>query len=432
VILESPDKLEPLFKTKKRFIAIEGGRCSGKSWGVAMATVLKGSQGLPCVCCRDIASSMDKSIYTLIGDTIERMGIIGWRDKQREFTHSSGGSIYTMGLKGGSKLETRTRIKGLEGIMWAWLEEAESATEEVLNIYKRTIRKTGSQQIYTYNRYLDSDPVHRMFVSNINKKTTEHIHIDYDENPFCPKEEYEEAERLKDNDNDFWLHIYKGEPMAQASQAILSRVKVMAAMGRKPDKEGGIEIGADIARYGDDMTVFFKRKGLTVIDVKEYKKQSIPETARQLMAFASQHTNPFTIPIKIDDSGLGGGVTDILRENKYKAIPINNGQCAKNKDKYPNAISEQWFELAKQIDKIVLPSNDRLKMELTSRFFKIDSKSKRCIESKDDYKKRGFKSPDYADACLLCFYNRQSGTFEDIAKEDKAGTITQGFRDKQF
>jgi hypothetical protein len=43
-------------------------------------------------------------------------------------------------------------------------------------------------------------------------------------------------------------------------------------------------------------------------------------------------------------------------------------------------------------------------MELTSRFYKVDNKGRRQVESKDEYKKRGFKSPDYADACLLAFY----------------------------
>ena len=34
----------------------------------------------------------------------------------------------------------------------------------------------------------------------------------------------------------------------------------------------------------------------------------------------------------------------------------------------------------------------------------LDKKGRRKIESKDKYKKRGFRSPDDADAFLLCFY----------------------------
>ena len=429
--MKFPDKLEPLFFSKKRFIPIYGGRASGKSWGASSQTILKAAQGARCVGAREIASLLDSNIMALIEGAIDRLKIPGFRIIDKKITHVSGGSIMTMGLKGGSKADTRTRIKGLEDVDWFWGEEAESFTDDTLTILMPTIRKPRSQQCYTFNRYLDLDPIYKKLCLNPDKKTTEVININYYDNPFCPTGEVYEAEKLKKDDYDSWMYIYGGEPMAQSDKALLSRLDVAAAMGRNKDTEGGIEIGADIARYGDDKTVFIKRKGMTVIEVEEYKKQSIPETARRLMLFAVKHNNPFAIPIKIDDTGVGGGVTDILIENKYKAIPINNGQSPKNKDKYPNAISEQWFEFAKQIKTITLPQNDRLKMELTSRYFKIDSKSRRCIESKDDYKKRGFKSPDYADACLLCYYNRQAGSFRDI-EDNRATTVTHGLMEKDF
>ena len=34
----------------------------------------------------------------------------------------------------------------------------------------------------------------------------------------------------------------------------------------------------------------------------------------------------------------------------------------------------------------------------------MDKKGKRAVESKGDYKKRGNRSPDLADACILCYY----------------------------
>jgi phage terminase large subunit len=426
-----PDKLQPLFFTTKRFIPIFGGRDSGKSWGASAKTVMKAGEGAKCVGAREIASLLDSNIKSLIEGSIERLKAPGFKITDKKIVHRSGGSIVTMGLKGGSKTDTRTRIKGLEDIDWFWGEEAEAFTDETLKILIPTIRKPGSQQCYTFNRFLDLDPVFKRLCQNLDPRTTEKININYYDNPFCPEEEYYEAEKLKESDYDLWLHIYGGEPMSQSDKAVLSRIDVMHAMGRKPDTEGGVEIGADIARYGDDMTVFFKRRGMTVTDIKEYKKQSIPETARKLMDFAGVEVNHLAIPIKVDDSGLGGGVADILRENGFNTVPVNNGQTAKNSNKYPNAISEQWFEFAKMINEVVLPDHSRLKMELTSRFFKIDTRSRRCIESKEDYKKRGFKSPDYADACLLCFYNKQAGTFSDIPeptfKPEMAGLMNKQF-----
>ena len=88
----------------------------------------------------------------------------------------------------------------------------------------------------------------------------------------------------------------------------------------------------------------------------------------------------------------------------YNVIPINFGAKASNSDKYPNLISEAWFYLQSIIDQISITNDKDLLVELSNREWKMDSKGRRGVESKDDYKKRGFRSPDLADATILCFY----------------------------
>jgi phage terminase large subunit len=64
-----------------------------------------------------------------------------------------------------------------------------------------------------------------------------------------------------------------------------------------------------------------------------------------------------------------------------------------------------WFELAVIVQEISCPRDDRLLSELTNRKRKtLDKKGRRSVESKDDYKARGFRSPDVADGFLLAFY----------------------------
>jgi phage terminase large subunit len=88
----------------------------------------------------------------------------------------------------------------------------------------------------------------------------------------------------------------------------------------------------------------------------------------------------------------------------YTVVAINFGGKPKDKDKYPNLISEAWFEFETVLPDIELPMNSDLLMELTTRQWKQDNKGKRAVESKVDYKKRGFRSPDLADACIICYY----------------------------
>jgi hypothetical protein len=100
-----------------------------------------------------------------------------------------------------------------------------------------------------------------------------------------------------------------------------------------------------------------------------------------------------------------GGVSDqLVRKGYNNIIPINFGSSASDKDKYNNLISEAWFYLSSIIKDIQLPEDKDLLMELSTRTWKLDGKERRCVESKADYKKKGYRSPDLADACILCYF----------------------------
>jgi len=191
----------------------------------------------------------------------------------------------------------------------------------------------------------------------------------------------------------------------------LSQVSQMFANWDKPDfnTDGADEGGIDVARGGADDTVFKHRKGMKLIDSKTISTANLPEKAK-LVFIADEAERFFAYNkkalIKVDDTGVGGGVTDILQAKGYSIIPVNFGGEAGDPDKYPNVASEMWFEVGKIIQEIACPNNDRLMTELVNRRSKgLDKKGRRIIESKDDYKARGFRSPDEADAFLLAFYN---------------------------
>lgn len=100
-------------------------------------------------------------------------------------------------------------------------------------------------------------------------------------------------------------------------------------------------------------------------------------------------------------------------------IPVNFGGKANDPDKYPNIISEAWFYMQGIMKDISLVQDNELLMELTTREWVMDSKGRRGVESKDSYKKRGYRSPDKADATILCFYTpevkvTQWATADDI------------------
>jgi phage terminase large subunit len=209
-----------------------------------------------------------------------------------------------------------------------------------------------------------------------------------------------EMEYDKENDPILYSHKWLGEPMGQAELAIIPRQSVLDAMQRNITDEGATIVGADIARMGNDRTVLWKRKGLKTLDKKVFTKLRTTEICDQLEMFVDYDKS---VEIRIDDTGVGGGVTDEMMKRGYNVTAVNFGGEASDSDKYPNWISEAWFHMRDVISESQLPMDSDLIMELSTREWGQDNKGRRRVESKQDYKKRGFRSPDLADACIICY-----------------------------
>lgn len=389
-----------LFNTNWRHIVYHGGRSSGKSTAVAYALLLRGRQEkLRILATRELQNSIADSVHKLLKDLIEKHGFTDYEVNKESIKNTITSTEFIFkGLRKDSQA-----IKSLEGVDLCWVEEAQTITKGSIDILIPTIRKDGSQIIWTFNRTMELDPVYvelcvepdqRTFIAHVNSDVLEEIGQ-------LPQTMIDEREKMKNNNPSLYSHVWLGQPLAQGDNSIISRDKVMEAMQREVEPEGAIEVGADIARMGNDRTEFVKRKGLKEIDRVTFNKLRTTEVCDQLESFVEFDK---TVLIKVDDTGVGGGVTDEMIKRGYNVMPINFGASPMDKDKYPNLISEAWFYMAEIMESVHLEMDNDLIMELSSRQWIMDSKGRRGVESKDSYKKRGYRSPDKADATILCFY----------------------------
>jgi phage terminase large subunit len=402
--IQIPREFRQLFNTEWRNILYYGGRGSTKSHSVARALLIRGLQEKKRILCtREFQNSIEDSSYQLLVDLIIRYELDEYEyTKNSIYCKITGSTFIFKGLKKG----TGQSVKSLEGIDICWIEEAQSISEESLDILSPTIRNKGSQLIFTFNRMQEQDPVYMRYVNDPPPNTySKLVNFDVAERAgFFPEVLRVEMEEDRRKNPDLFAHKWLGEPVAQGDRAILTRTSVIGAMDREVDTVGAVEVGVDVARYGDDRSEFVKRKGLTETARKTYTKLSLTDLADQLEVFVDFNKE---ILIKVDDTGVGGGLTDIMIERGYNVMAINFGAKPNDPDKYPNLISEAWFYLAEIIDTISLTNDSNLLMELTSRQWVMDSRGRRGVESKDVYKKRGNRSPDKADATILCFYTPQ-------------------------
>lgn len=190
---------------------------------------------------------------------------------------------------------------------------------------------------------------------------------------------------------------------------------------------GVLHIGVDVARFGDDKTVITPRISAKVWEFRKYSKKDTMETAGNVIRCCKDYMDRYRhikkCMIKVDDSGVGGGVTDrlkeVIREDKlpYTVIPVNNGDSASD-GYYFNLGSQIWGNIkellesnfsnnlqGKQDVQIELPYDEEMIKQLSVRKYHITSKGKIQLESKEDMKKRGLGSPDTADSLSLAFYD---------------------------
>jgi len=412
----------PFLTEKARYKFAFGGRGGAKSEQIADCLVLKSLEKINqnILCTRQTQTSIADSVYSLIKRKIESQG------KDKRFSTPQHG-IYADNksqfiFKGLMNAAAQNSVKSIDLINYSWTEESHSVTQDALDLLLPSVRANESELWFSWNPYAESDPVNKLFNSLIETEKnkvyitpdgkeyhwTEYrgknmigIKINYDGNPFFP--ETLEIERLNCYNNYFedYGHIWLGETMSKEMNNIINGQAVKEAMERTVDAVGQIEIGCDVARFGNDKTVLTKRKGFKVYPQKIYSKIPTTETARNSIDFAE---NDKSVKIKVDDTGVGGGVTDQLNDLNYSAIGVNNNQTASNPDRYPNAISEMWFNLRDLMPQIELPKSEKLKDQLTQRRYGIDKQGRRFVESKDEYKKRCGESPDLADSLLLAFY----------------------------
>lgn len=401
-LVKLPSEFKPLFDSWWRHAVIEGGRYSLKSHTVARFLLLTArSKRVRIACLRQFQKNIADSSYQLLIDLIQQYGFLEFVWTNDTITNTNTGSTF---IFKGLDRNVETTIKSLEGIDIAWIDEAQTITLKSIRILNPTIRKPGSKIIWTLNRLTDLDPVISYFITNPPRKDVWHLEVDYriaQKNGWLSNEILYEIEQARINHPEDYAHDYLGKALAISDKNIIQTAQVIEAMGREVDDEGAIEVGVDVARLGGDRTVFVKRKGLKEIGRASFTKKRTTEVCDLLVNFIGADKD---VLIKIDDTGVGGGVTDEMIARGYNVIPINFGAKASNPDKYPNLISEAWFYLQSIIDNISIANDKDLLVELSNREWKMDSKGRRGVESKDDYKKRGFRSPDLADATILCFY----------------------------
>ena len=384
-----------VFRQPAPYKITAGGRGSGKSWSIASLLMQQlSAEKHNLVCCREIQKSLDDSVYKLCVETIKRLKLGGWNVLRDVLENENGSRVIFRGLK---DLRAGNAIKSLEGYDRAWIEEAQSVSAESLQMLIPTIRMNGSEIWASYNPNTEEDAIESLKL----REGAVVVKCNWNDNPWFTEKLAKDREADYKFNPDMARHIWEGEYLAQAENAVMGRIAVHEAMQREVSDEGDYQLACDVARFGDDSTVIGLRKGLKLKSLEELKGKSLVEICDKIEIVAGRNKS---MKMKIDETGVGGGVVDILKSRGYReVIGINFGSKPQDADKFADLPSEMWCTFP--ISDVSLLNDNGLFHELTDRRFSYDHKARRQVESKDSYKARnGGKSPDKADSVLMLYY----------------------------
>lgn len=210
-----------------------------------------------------------------------------------------------------------------------------------------------------------------------------------------------------------------GEFPTEASDKIIPPGWLKTLPKLSINKDHPVQLGCDVARFGDDRTTIFSRIGSVALTGKELRKfdtiaiaDAVEELAKEVakkLGLSLEAAKKF--PINIDvTGGLGAGPYDILKSRGYNVRAVNSSEKANDESMYRNKRSELWFDVRdrakdKNLDlsHLDMDIRRRLEKELSTPLYKIQS-GKKVAEDKADTKKRLGASPDLADGFNLAYY----------------------------
>ena len=231
-------------------------------------------------------------------------------------------------------------------------------------------------------------------------------HIDARDVGISDKKQIAEwAEDHEENSYFFMTRVRGQFPTASALQFIPTDL-VEEAMAREmePHPRDPLVLGVDVARFGDDCSVIYPRRGMDARSILPIvvRGASTDRLEDLILQFCQEHQVDV---IFIDGSGVGGGVIDHLA-NRHN-LPVEDIQFgskalnATSQVRYAQKRSEIWGAMRDALKYLVIPPSNELRDQLIGPEYDFNLRGELQLEKKSDMKRRGLASPDIADALAL-------------------------------
>lgn len=419
-------------RCRAKYLLFGGSMGGGKSWFLCAEAIKQAMKynGNRLAIVRKELSVLRKTTLITFFSICPKEIIQNFNQTSLEITFING-SVLTFLDANISKDPLLQKIKGLE-IGWFGLDESNEVSVVVYNILKTRLRwilPNGEKP--QYEGRLTSNPeagwLIPTFIQSTNK---DEVYIqslttdNYDESS-----EYVQnlKDAFKDNPNLLQKYLYADWSLVDTINQLFQSEIILKSSEKINNGITGLSMGVDVARYGDDRTVFIILKDGNIELIESYSKTAITEVVTRTI----QLINDFKIEpnfVGIDSVGLGAGVVDSLKQQGYEVVELQGGvkpEETEIEDSFKpfNLRSQMYYKLRKDLinGQVGNLTNESLRLELQSIKYEIYADRTVKVVSKEAIKKLLGKSPDFADALVYANWVRNRQNFSNLMILPSAG-----------
>jgi len=434
-------KFQEIFSTRQRFIALSGGRGSGKSYVLGEKLIYDALQNphLNIACLRQVQKSIKHSSKKLLETLIQSMNVSKFFKilKTEILILNSNGDECGCIIFNGLQDYTVDNIASLYGFNLVWIEEARSVTYYALSILEPTIREKDAQIMFSWNPKHEDDEI-ETFLNELNPEDVLRIHTSYLDNKYIDSSFIKTADYIKSTNVAIYNHRYLGDYLTDDELAIVKRAWLNACIVTDNSfRVGNNTVGGfDVADTGGDTNTLIRRDGNTITSIDEWTfredmaTESVKRVIKQL---------PIDSVVNYDAIGIGrstGSIAKFLQTQiAFNAVTTSSraitkphiladiiSHDVKHTDTFLNLKAQIYFTVANMIynsyRRVVLNEDVPLRdcifildtvdkiPELFTEMLRLRRRTdleKLAIEKKSDMLQR-FKSPNLADGFMLaCF-----------------------------
>ena len=263
--------------------------------------------------------------------------------------------------------------------------------------------------------------------------------LDQNTHPFLTtrrwvRERFDEWYNGSPENSPLWQSRVLGEFPSASSNALIPLALLEAACRPPIDHGDPITVGVDPAGPGRDRTVAVACAAGAILDVGVFTDANAEGPTIQFIRKWRDRVKT----VRVDSAGLGFYFSEHMRPLGYRTEAINVASSSADKERFANLKAERFWFLRERFAKgQVSGLSDEMLAELAAIEYVVDTHGRIAIESKASVTSALGRSPDLAEALMIClgdydshvdhvFHSWATANLHSLAEARRSGPVSYG------